>query len=234
MNRRPVEYVALKATREMAAKSTRTTMQRVTRILRPEQSQGKPLILSLRGTNGSGKSTVIRALMAQCTPKPIYGLLGPRLPEAYLLDLPKCKQDVFLLGPYITDCGGCDRILPYDNIPELIKKYAARGHVLFEGIIVTSVYGQVGTLMEQWKKNSIFLFLDTVLEECLHRIESRRGKPRDARLIKNVSLKYESALRVKKRVLEDNIMQAIDVSSETASETILKLLQNTRASNDRT
>lgn len=163
--------------------------------------------------------------MAECKVKPIYGALGPRMPEAYELMVPKCKTKTYLLGPYLTDCGGCDRLIPYELIPDLIKKYAPKGHVLFEGIIVTSVYGQVGALMEQWKKNSIFLFLDTTLDECLNRIEKRRDKGRDDRLIKNVSAKYDTALRVKKKVLEDNIMTAMDVSSATAKEVILKLLQ---------
>ena len=171
---------------------------------------------------------MVRSLFEQCVSKPklIRGIFGVRRPEAYELLLPKVKAPVYVLGPYVTGSGGCDSIQPYELIPELIKKYATMGHVVFEGIIVTSVYGQVGTLMEQWKKQSVFLFLDTPLEVCLARVEARRGgKGRDERLIKNVTGKYNSALRVKERVLADGIMRAEVASSSNAHKTIIKLLQ---------
>jgi hypothetical protein len=40
------------------------------------------MLINLRGTSGSGKSTAVLGLLAQCPHKPIYGALG-RLPEAY-------------------------------------------------------------------------------------------------------------------------------------------------------
>lgn len=184
------------------------------------------MLISLRGTNGSGKSTVIRTLFDMCSPHPIYSVLGPKRPEAYELRLPKVKQPTYVLGPYHIGSGGCDSIQPYDLIPVLIKKYAAKGHVIFEGIIVTSVYGQVGTLMEEWKKDSMFLFLDTTFEECIRRIEKRRGgKVRDDRLLRNVKGKYDSALRVKKRVEQEKIMRYEMVSDTKAPKRILTLLQ---------
>lgn len=185
------------------------------------------MLISLRGTNGSGKSTVIRSLFKMSKTKvPKYSVLGPRLPEAYQLDLPKVKEPVFVLGPYMTGAGGCDCIQPYELIGQLIQKYARRGHVVFEGVLMSSTYGQIGELMEQWKKDSVFVFLDTTLEQCLSRVESRRGdKARDARLVKNVSGKYESSLRVKERLLTEDIMTVKDASSANGHELVLKLLQ---------
>lgn len=181
------------------------------------------MLISLRGTNGSAKSTVVRKFMTDAVVTPIYASLGTRLPEAYKVVVSGCKKPVFVLGPYVTQCGGCDR-LQYDQLIELIEKYALKGHVLFEGIIVTSVYGRVGTLLEKYRKNAVFVFLDTPLEVCLERVEARRGKPRDDRLVKNVSSKYNSALRVRDKVVADKIMRAYTVSATEAPKFLVDLL----------
>jgi thymidylate kinase len=186
------------------------------------------VLISLRGTNGSGKSTVIKALFEACPPKrKINGVLGIRLPEAYELSVPKCKKPVFVLGPYVTACGGCDRLIPFDIIPPLIEKYAKRGHVIFEGVIVASIYGQVGALMEKYKKQSVMLFLDTTLEECIERVQSRRDKRDDDREFNpdNLKQKFKATQRVKEKVTTDGIMRVETAPSDTAHKKIIKLLQ---------
>jgi hypothetical protein len=152
------------------------------------------------------------------------------LPEAYNFTVPGCEKGAFVLGPYMTACGGCDRLLPFDIIPQLIRKYAARGHVIFEGVIVGSIYGQVGAMMEQWGKDAVLLILDTSLEECISRVESRRRERADMRDLdpKNLTTKYKATLRVAERVKADGIMQVRWVKSETAHLDIIKLLQGAK------
>ena len=189
------------------------------------------MLISLRGTNGSGKSTVIRALFAESSkPKPKFGILGARLPEAYELTLPKIKKPVYVLGPYTTACGGCDRLIPFDIIPPLITKYAEKGHVIFEGVIVASIYGQIGTLLEQFKKDAVFLFLDTTLEECISRVKSRREDRIDLREFNptNLTTKYRATQRVRERVLADGKMRVEAASSTDAHKAIIKLLQEAK------
>jgi len=130
------------------------------------------MLINLRGTSGAGKSTVVRAFMALCPDKPIYGALGSRLPEAYELVLPRCDR-LYVLGPYTTPCGGCDRILPFALVPQLIQKYAQQGHVVFEGLLISTCYGAIGRLMEE--HDSVVMFLDTPLEICIARVEARRA-----------------------------------------------------------
>lgn len=188
------------------------------------------MLISLRGTNGSGKSTVIRALFDECPSKPIYGRLGIRLPEAYKLVVPKCKKPVYVLGPYVTACGGCDRLIPFDMIPDMIRRYAAKGHVIFEGVIVASIYGQVGALMEEFKKESIMLFIDTSLEECIRRVKSRRADRTDLREFnpKNLEQKYKATSRVREKVTADGIMRAETISSTDGHKRIVALLQGAK------
>ena len=186
------------------------------------------MLISLRGTNGSGKSTVIKALFEAAKPAtPIYGVLGIRLPEAYQISV-KTKKPTFVLGPYVTACGGCDRLIPFDIIPPLIEKYAAKGNVIFEGVIVASIYGQVGALMEKYKKQSIMLFLDTTLEECIDRVQGRRDDRGDGREFnpENLTQKFKATQRVKEKVTTDGIMRVETAPSTTAHKKIIQLLKD--------
>lgn len=186
------------------------------------------MIISLRGTNGAGKSSIIRELFNAYPAKPIYGVLGPRLPEAYSIQLPKCKKLTFVLGPYVTACGGCDRLIPFDLIPRMIEQYAKKGNVIFEGVIVASIYGQVGTLLEKYKKGAVLLFLDTPVEECISRVKSRREDRVDLREFnpKNLEQKYKAVRRVMEKVTTEGIMRVETTSSEVGMKTIVKLLQH--------
>ena len=103
------------------------------------------MVINLRATNGAGKSTAIRALMEKSNVHPIFGTtFGLRCPEGYKARLPQVEADVFVLGPYTAQCGGCDRIQPYDLIPRLIEKYAVQGHLIFEGALISTCWGAIG------------------------------------------------------------------------------------------
>jgi thymidylate kinase len=185
------------------------------------------VIINIRGTNGSGKSTVIQKLMAQFPARPIFGVLGPRRPEAYEFDRTiKASKPVFLLGPYLTPVGGADCIQPFDLIPTLIEKYAERGHVLFEGVLVSKTNGQVGACLAQWGKNSILLYLDTPMDVCVAAVKARRAARGDVRAFnpKNLIEAYKSTARVRKTLLAEDKLRIIDVSRENAVATVLSLL----------
>jgi hypothetical protein len=179
------------------------------------------VIINIRGTHGAGKSTAVRAVMARGEVEPIYGVLGPRLPEAYELELPRVEVPIFAIGPYTSPCGGCDRISSNEIIMTLIRKYAEHGHALFEGALISSTYGAVGALLERWGKDSVFVFLSTPLEECLRRVEARRGRERDERLIRNVTLKYDASWRVHRKIVSEGKMRAIITSTEEAHRIVL-------------
>jgi hypothetical protein len=186
------------------------------------------VIINIRGPNGSGKSTIVRRLLEQCEPvSPIYGLsLGPRVPEAYEMAVPGTKVPLFVIGPYRTQCGGADAIRPFALIPMLIEKYAARGHVVFEGVLISTTYGIVGRLMEQWGKQSVLLFLDTPPAECIRRVNKRRIDGDTCRPFnpQNVIGKARAIERVRQRVIGDGIMEAASVSAEEAPAMIINML----------
>jgi hypothetical protein len=143
------------------------------------------MIISIRGTNGSGKSSAVREIMAAATSSaPLYGVLGVRKPEAYRLELPSVSAPLYVLGPYDTPSAcGFDGVTNYDLQPLLIRKYAARGHVVFEGLISGKLWGRVGAVLEELApvKGVALLFLDTPLDECIRRVVARRHKAGDDR-----------------------------------------------------
>jgi thymidylate kinase len=186
------------------------------------------MLINLRGTSGAGKTTVVRALMGLCPNKAIYGALGPRSPEAYALTLPSCAS-VFVLGPYTTPCGGCDRILPFALVPALIEKYAQQGHVVFEGLLMSTFYGAIGRLTET--RGSVVMFLDTPVDVCIARVEARRAAAGNSRPLdpKLMIQKYHTIARLKERFGS----RAMSVRDSDAPTTIMRLLQHTPAREER-
>lgn len=185
------------------------------------------VLVNIRGTHGAGKSTAIRALMERGMFRHIIGTtFGLRCPEAYVGALPGVEQNVFVLGPYITACGGCDAIQPFELILTLLDKYAARGHVVFEGILISTCWGAVGQALERRGRDAAVLFLDTPFRTCIDRVRVRRRAGGDLRPFDPTRLKQKHAriasLRAK---IEAGSVRVLTASSENAAATIIGLLQ---------
>jgi energy-coupling factor transporter ATP-binding protein EcfA2 len=148
----------------------------------------------LRGTHGSGKSTLVRSLVYA---HPHARLGQGRRPDGYRLEVSGLDRPVFVVGQYETTCGGCDGIQPYSLIWPRVEQYAADGHVLFEGALVSSSYGNIGRASEAYGDRFVFAFMGTPLEECLRRVAARRAARGDARPLdpKNTTVKYENVQR---------------------------------------
>ena len=187
------------------------------------------MIIRLLGTNGSGKSHIVFGLFALCQPRRIFGMLGPRHPEANELKLPGVEKPLYIIGPYVTQCGGCDAIREFDNIGVLIKKYMDKGHVLFEGVLAGSTYGRLGDIMKPYGKQAVWVFLSTSKEECIARVEARRKKAHNDREFNptNLSYKHDQVLRVLRRIRDNEDkanMVAMWVSSDQGAKAIVELL----------
>src|SRR6266496_3953960 len=138
-------------------------------------------IVSIRGTHGSGKSTIVTKIMAKYGATPFYGAqrTPKSKPESYLLSL-NGSTPLYVIGPYTTACGGADAIQPYSEIWPRVEKAANMvSHVLFEGALVSSSYGSIGHSMQRRidenGEDCVFAFLDTPLDLCLERIRQRRA-----------------------------------------------------------
>ena len=146
------------------------------------------MIYNIRGTSGSGKTTLVRELVNDVEhevvqipwPKNKTKIIGYRLPN-----------HLFVVGRYDSAIkgGGVDNVTgvlyqefiahggkgnSMDAVESTVRGWDSEGYnVIFEGLIVTSVWGR-------WQKMAAeipvhFLFLDTPLEVCYQRVLQRSG-----------------------------------------------------------
>jgi hypothetical protein len=166
--------------------------------------------INIRGTNGSGKSHLIRSFLAKYEtgkiraelPGDLLGIGGKV--EAYRTLYRGAP--VYTIGQYETKGGGCDLIPKQDMVCDLVRKYIKQGHVLFEGVVITTLYSRYFNLSQE-VGGMIWAYLDTPLDKCIKRIERRGGKkPEDLVAIKGetrVESKYNVALRTKAKAIAD-------------------------------
>lgn len=190
------------------------------------------MIVSIRGTHGSGKSTIVRSILDKHSHTELYGT-NPKKPTGYLVDL-KGKA-LYVCGSYLTACGGCDGINPYSDIWPRIDEHAQQGrHVLFEGALVSSSYGSIGRAMEPYP-GSVFAFLDTPLALCIERVNLRRqkawalaGKPGSAPPVNpaNTEGKYASVERTKRQMVTlGSCVRQVSIDHSKAVAQVLRLFK---------
>jgi ABC-type dipeptide/oligopeptide/nickel transport system ATPase component len=172
------------------------------------------MILNIRGTSGSGKSTAVRAIMALSTNiMPIKAdpvILGKKRknPLAYLMECGGARVGV--MGHYAADCGGCDTLPNYELTFELIKERHRDGyHVLFEGLLVAHDKKQCKALWE-WlgRKDFAILELTETLETCLSSVRERRarkGADPDTFNPQNTIRRYQEVVRSCQQLEEHGI-----------------------------
>lgn len=134
------------------------------------------LIINLRGTSGSGKTTVVRQIMEQAkSVVPIRNPtnIGSDKPYGYEITMPN-KLRMYAIGSYENTCGGCDTIKTQAEIIERLEYFAPNGHVLVEGLILSTIYGSVGEWSEPYGDKFIFAYLSTPVKECVKRVLARR------------------------------------------------------------
>ncbi|MCR4301830.1 MAG: hypothetical protein NUV51_09490 [Sulfuricaulis sp.] len=140
------------------------------------------MVINIRGTSGSGKSTVVYEIMKKGVVTPLD---ANRKPEGYRVDIPGLQKPVYVVGPYVTVCGGCDAISTQDEICRRIREYSRLGHVLVEGLLMSHSFARYVALDRElfaWDEtHCIWGFLDTPLEICLDRVRARREERRLAK-----------------------------------------------------
>lgn len=131
-----------------------------------------------------------------------------------------------MVGSYETACGGCDGIQPYSLIWPRVVEYEKQGHVVFEGALVSSSYGNIGRDSEVYGNQFVFAFLDTPLETCLQRIKLRREARGDTRPLdpKNTKVKYDNILKSIPKIRDEFCRRVIIVPHKNALGKILGVL----------
>lgn len=173
------------------------------------------MIVNIRGTNGSGKSTIIKALLQRFPHMELFGALGPRRPEVYKVRVTGVW--FYIVGPYQSLTGGIDAVpISSPQIVELLEKYRKLGHVVFEGVVISTYHGAVGEWLVQHKDEARVVYLDTPLSVCLQGLEARGSVPRGT---KNVEAKIKMIERTRLRFEEAGV-QTFVMRREDAFEKI--------------
>lgn len=158
------------------------------------------MLIRLNGTHGSGKSTVAVKIMKMFSTTAIFADGDTKLkkPLGYEVELP--DNMLWIVGPYKSACGGCDAIQPFSDIWPRVEMGTRSGyHVLFEGALLSTVYGSIGAEMEKLDPDHVvWAFLDTPLEVCRARVNARRAARGAGPLadFKNVDSKHATIARL--------------------------------------
>lgn len=191
--------------------------------------------VNIRGTSGSGKSTVASRLIERLVldgheNEQVKAVLGGRERVAGHQVGP-----VFFLGKYATDCGGVDSMSwkgAADDICDLVHHKLQFGHVVFEGLMVSS-WG-TGRLLDLWErcgKSVHVLMLTTPLEECLRSVNLRRqrraealGKEYSPVNPENTTAKYHGSLKGAENLIKRGMSTVQMVDRDAAYATARSLL----------
>lgn len=124
------------------------------------------MIIQVRGTSGSGKSTVVREVMKNT------GLWKPKFKEGRKKPLYYSQGIRAILGHYETPCGGCDTIGSARKVYELIRDLQENmGYRVFicEGLLLSE-----DTKWSSQLEGLRVVYLTTPIEDCIKRVKSRR------------------------------------------------------------
>lgn len=151
-------------------------------------------IVNLRGTSGSGKSSVAFEMLRQFPHQELKGADGKV--KGYSIDASSygISAPIYLLGKYTTACGGCDQIPTQQEAADrAYKAWNSGGHVLMEGLLASAagLNGAVTKTITQTGE-AVFAILDTPLDVCIERVKKRREARGDERPFntKNTNDKY--------------------------------------------
>lgn len=136
-------------------------------------------IVNIRGTSGSGKTTVVRRLLDHWEERGYRKAeVQQELVEGKTRKIGHWVGPVFILGKYDTTCGGCDTMSwkgAADYICSLVKRQAQLGPVVFEGLMVSGWgTGRLRTLWEETGQQLHVIQLTTPLDTCLASVQERR------------------------------------------------------------
>ena len=157
------------------------------------------MIISLRGTSGSGKSTIVFTMLKQFPHREIKNGKGKIM--GYEIDAGLDKS-IYALGSYHTACGGCDGIgTQQEAADRAIYFHECGGHVIMEGLLMSAggpTAAVTATLHETGE--DVYAILDTPLSVCLDRVRARRLARGDERPLNtaNTEMKWKQTMQTAK------------------------------------
>lgn len=172
-----------------------------------------PTVIKLGGCNGSGKTSVAKAVMelADCLPFTYKGV--KKSPNFY--DGQWQGRPVVVLGSYETTCGGMDTISDKDERLAFVKWAVENADdnaiIFFEGLMTGKTYGALGEMSEAHRTLGtpwLYAFMDTPFEVCVERVLARRkAAGNDAPFDPERTMRstFDSCLHLKEKLLGQRV-----------------------------
>lgn len=160
------------------------------------------MIIQIRGTSGSGKTTVMREVMEKIQPlKPVF-VNGRKRPLYY----ENKRRGIVVLGHYEIDCGGCDTIGSAPKVYDLLQTLKFNV-ALTEGLLWSEDVKWSVALQSTPIEVRVY-FLITDAEECLRRVTARQAGriPRDPeRVRRKLMTRIGTIERARRRLLDSDV-----------------------------
>jgi hypothetical protein len=150
------------------------------------------MIIQVRGTSGSGKSTVVKTVM-DCTRG-----WNPHIIESRKKPLYYQVGNVTILGHYESPCGGCDTIGSAKSIYGLVQQLDSP-LIICEGLLLSEDVKWTSQM-----SNPFVLFLTTPLDRCLKQIVYRRKQANNDKPLnpKNTTNRVITIERARRRLID--------------------------------
>lgn len=177
-----------------------------------------------RGTSGSGKTTIAKAVLVTANAEPFQSN-GKHI-IMYRGEL--FKVPLYLLGSYASACGGCDTIPSVHIVAGLLKELMddpAPKMVVYEGLMISHMLGTVGAAVKPYGERHVMGFLDTPLETCLLRIQRRRDARGTTKLFDptNTIKDYGAVLNCRRNAIRDGF-RVVDLNHQDSINESFKVL----------
>lgn len=136
------------------------------------------MIISLRGTNGSGKSTIVREVMRLYWNRIEIQYPGRRKPTGYVLRPRQVSgRNLFVPGHYEIANGGVDTLPDLPTAYDLIKKHHLLGmNVLYEGKNMSDGVTHILGIMQENKPAIHVALIDEPVKKCVAAVRERGHK----------------------------------------------------------
>lgn len=163
------------------------------------------MIVNVRGTSGSGKSSLVRRVRELYTGTAIrFKEGGRKQPIGYLHHRAGgvlIGRALALIGHYETDCGGCDTIANMDHIYEKVREASDAGYdVLYEGLLISADANRVIALHSDGF-DPLVIALDTPIDLCLASVNQRRREAYERRVLEIGRQNVDLAAKGSKRLI---------------------------------
>lgn len=135
------------------------------------------MIIQIRGTSGSGKSTIVRKVMDHYSRQESIYMEGRKQPLAYNMRGRKgTGYRTYILGHYEIPTGGADTLSNKGNewITNHILEKSQDSHILYEGLMMSGGTKQSFIMYKNVKELLHIIFLNTPLDVCLDSVRQRR------------------------------------------------------------